>query len=351
MIEKETAVLNRSYKEEKTAVDDKPEGQSGVEIHPVSEYPEVCIYCQSRIIKWGFEGNGAKRRQRYKCKNPKCAITFVYRGGFERMRKPVWAILRSFNDFYKGHSPTDISDSLEKEKCLVDPSSIYRWQKKFIISMDDYLQKLPIKTSERFTADEVILHDYDADEESTKNSTTQKGKSNNQNSDNKLCLFMTLDVETRFCLSYNIGKHKNGYNATKLLEMAKKRAGKVPSEFVSDGLPSYGEAHSEVFAAKTPLDKYSVHVSDACINNKKRNNNIQERTNGTFRTFQRPRRGITSAKSPLIKGFFVYYNFIRPHSILGKRTPAEAAGITIHGLNKWKTIIGNAWLAKAAANI
>ena len=278
------------------------------------------------------------------------------------MRKPKWAILRAFNDFYKGHSPTDISDSLEKEKCQTHPSSIYRWQKKFTILMDNYLQKLPVKTGERFTTDEIILHDYDADKESTNNTTKQKGdaKKSSQTSsanaesnkpDNKLCLFTVHDVKTRFCLSHDIGKHKNGYNATKLLKAAKKRAGKVPSELVSDGLSSYNEAHNKVFAAKNPLDKYSVHLSDASINNKKHNNNLQERANGTFRTFQRPRRGITNAESPLIKGFFVYYNFIRPHSSLGKRTPAEAAGIIIHGLNKWETIIGNAWLAKAAANI
>ena len=228
--------------------------------------------------------------------------------------------------------------------------------------MDNYLQKLPIKAGERFTTDEILLHDYDADKESTNNPTKQKGdakksKTSSANAesnkpDNKLCLFTVHDVKTRFCLSHDVGKHKNGYNATKLLKAAEKRAGKVPSDLVSDGLPSYSEGHNKVFAAKTTLDKYSVHLSDASINNKKHNNNFQERANGTFRTFQRPRRGITNAESTLIKDFFfVYYNFIRPHSSLGKRTPAEAAGIIIHGLNKWETIIGNAWLAKATANI
>ena len=368
MMERETAILNGSHKERKTVVDDTPkvvdtpEEQPDIEIHPVSKCPKKCIRCQSRIIKWGFADLNTKKSQRYRCKNPECEATFVYKGGFERMRKPKWAILRTFNDFYKGHSPNDISDSLvkEEEECQVHPSNIYRWQKKFIIPMDKYLRTLPIKIGERFTADEIILHDYDADKEST-NNTKQKGnakksKTSSANAesnkpDNKLCLFTVHDIKTRFCLAHDIGKHKNGYNATKLLESAKKRAGKVPSEFVSDGLPSYNEAHNKVFAAKTPLDKYSVHQSDASINNKKHNNNFQERANGTFRTFQRPRRGITNAESPLIKGFFVYYNFIRPHSSLGKRTPAEAAGVIIHGRNKWETIIGNAWLAKAAANI
>ena len=103
-----------------------------------------------------------------------------------------------------------------------------------------------------------------------------------------------------------------------------------------------------MFAAKTPLDKFSVHVGEAAIHNKKRNNNVQERFNGTFRSFQKPRRGIKSASSQIIVGFFVYYNFVRSHTALGGRTPAQAAGITIHGPNKWRTIIGNAALAAGA---
>ena len=37
-------------------------------------------------------------------------------------------------------------------------------------------------------------------------------------------------------------------------------------------------------------------------------------------------------------------NFVRPHDLRGC-APAEAAGITIHGNDKWGTPIGNACLA------
>ncbi len=43
-------------------------------------------------------------------------------------------------------------------------------------------------------------------------------------------------------------------------------------------------------------------------------------------------------------GFSVWYNYVRSHGPLGC-TPAEAAGITIHGNNKWITLIGNAGVA------
>ena len=188
------------------------------------------------------------------------------------------------------------------------------------------LLTLPVLTGERFCADEVF-------------GAASSGS----------CLFSVTDLLTRFCLAFEMADRKDGHNATALLEAARDMAGKVPAEFVSDGLASYGQAHRAVFAAQTPLDKYSVHVDEAAIHNKKRNNNVQERFNGTFRAAQRPRRGIKSANSRLIVGFFVYYNFVRPHTALGGCTPAQAAGITIHGPDKWRTITGNAVLAAGAA--
>ena len=163
------------------------------------------------------------------------------------------------------------------------------------------------------------------------------------------CLFSVTDQATRFYPAFEMAGRKDGQGATALLEAARDRAGKVPAEFVSDGLPSYGQAHRAVFAAKTPLDKFSVHVGEAAIHNKKRNNNVQERFNGTFRAFQRPRRGIKSASSQIIVGFFVYYNFVRPHTAIVGCTPAQAAGITTHGLDKRPAITGNAALAVGTA--
>ena len=164
----------------------------------------------------------------------------------------------------------------------------------------------------------------------------------------KWYLFSTTDILTRFCPAFEMADHKDGFNATNLLKETLRRTGKVPAVFTTDCLPSYIEAHQAVFAAKNPLDKHSVHVSDSCLNNKKKHNNFQERFNGTYRKFQHPRQNIPSPHSPLITGFFVYYNFVRPHSSLNERTPAEAAGVIIHGADKWRTIIGNASLAARA---
>ena len=323
------AVMAQVAEREASALGDVPEpaGQSGVHLHPVDgSRPGRCPGCKlsGPVARWGWVYAARGTARRYRC--GRCGRTFVWRGGFERMRKPDWAILGALNDFFKGHSPAAIADTLEGKGCRVHPDTIYRWVTKFAWRTHAHLRTLPVRTGERFCADEVF-------------GAAGSGS----------CLFSVTDLATRFCLAFEMAGRKDGHNAAALLEAARDRAGKVPAEFVSDGLPSYGQAHQAVFAARTPLDKCSVHVGEAAIRNRKRNNNAQERFNGTFRAFQRPRRGIKDAGSRLIVGFFVHYNFVRPHMALGGRTPAQAAGITIHGPDKWRTIIGNAVLAAGAA--
>lgn len=46
--------------------------------------------------------------------------------------------------------------------------------------------------------------------------------------------------------------------------------------------------------------------------------------------------------TPILRGYQLYHNFIRPHEGLNGQTPSERAGIQIEGENKWLTIIQNA---------
>ncbi len=71
-------------------------------------------------------------------------------------------------------------------------------------------------------------------------------------------------------------------------------------------------------------------------------NNKMERMNGEVRDREKVMRGLKKTDSPILRGYQVYHNFIRPHMSLDGKTPAEAAGIRIEGDNKWLTIIQNA---------
>jgi len=50
-------------------------------------------------------------------------------------------------------------------------------------------------------------------------------------------------------------------------------------------------------------------------------------------------RGIKVDDTPIIPMNRIYYNFIRPHSALDGKTPAEAAGVGIDGENKWRGLL------------
>ncbi len=53
-------------------------------------------------------------------------------------------------------------------------------------------------------------------------------------------------------------------------------------------------------------------------------------------------RGLERKDSPILAGYQIYHNYIRPHEALEGETPAEKAGIKVKGKNKWLTLIQNA---------
>jgi hypothetical protein len=52
--------------------------------------------------------------------------------------------------------------------------------------------------------------------------------------------------------------------------------------------------------------------------------------------------GLKKTRSPLLRGYQIYHNYLRPHMALDGRTPSEAAGIEVKGKDKWTTLIQNA---------
>jgi hypothetical protein len=52
--------------------------------------------------------------------------------------------------------------------------------------------------------------------------------------------------------------------------------------------------------------------------------------------------GLKKVETPILTGYQIYHNYLRPHEGLNMKTPAEACGISIGGDYKWKTIIQNA---------
>jgi putative transposase len=105
---------------------------------------------------------------------------------------------------------------------------------------------------------------------------------------------------------------------------------------VTDGLKSYHSAYLEVFAPSGTIHTQEIQIDGVVHNNK------MERMNGEIRDREKVMRGLKNMDTPILKGYQIFHNYIREHEGLGGDTPAQRAGITVEGQNKWLTIIQNA---------
>lgn len=148
-----------------------------------------------------------------------------------------------------------------------------------------------------------------------------------------------MDDETRFLIAQEVADSKNNHDARNLFKMANKVAGKKPTKLITDGLPAYREAYlKEFFTRENPR---VVHESHITLKGD-RNNNMMERLNGEIRDREKVMRGLKKKDTPILRGYQLFHNYIRPHMGLDGKTPSEVAGIKVEGDNKWITIIQNA---------
>ena len=170
-------------------------------------------------------------------------------------------------------------------------------------------------------------------------------------------LFTVMDGRTRFIMSWDISHTKTGYRPLRLFLAARDLAGVDPWVFVTDGLDIFARAAGRAFRRRWGFRM--VHIREVHTHNQLNFNNIIEKLNGEFKHRIKTARGFNLTPDrkadrlpeggcpALIRMMIIHHNFFRPHMGLDGRTPAEAAGITIHGEDKWVTMICNAALSAA----
>jgi len=111
---------------------------------------------------------------------------------------------------------------------------------------------------------------------------------------------------------------------------------------VTDGLRAYQDAiQKEFFTMKMPRTQ---HVRIPNIRDRS-NNNMVERLHGTIRQRNKVMRGLDeeSTAQTMMDGMRIYYNFIRPHSALDGKTPAQKAHINVESNSDgWLSLIKKA---------
>ena len=67
-----------------------------------------------------------------------------------------------------------------------------------------------------------------------------------------------------------------------------------------------------------------------------------KRLNGEIRAREKVISAIKKSDTPILGGYQIFHNYVRPHEALEGRTPADLAGIQVKGENKRLTLIQNA---------
>jgi len=157
-------------------------------------------------------------------------------------------------------------------------------------------------------------------------------------------LYALLDDETRFWIAKEVAGDKMSHEAadyaSELFRQGKEVADGKPHVLITDGLKAYHIAYNREFhSQRLP---HTHHVRHATWSKGKEDNLKMEAFNGTVRAREKTMRCLKREDSPILDGYQIFHNYIRPHMALGGETPSDLVGITVEGENKWLTLIQNA---------
>jgi putative transposase len=277
----------------------------------------ACPICASdQIVKHGIRHNRSGDIQRYTCEN--CGKWFVVNLGFERMKASPQVVTSAMQLYFTGESLRNVQEFLKLQGVTVSHVAVYKWIQKYVTLMEKYLKQIKPQVSDTWRADELYLK--------------VKG--------NMKYLFAMMDDETRFWIAQEVADSKHNYDARRLLQKARDAIGRKPKVLITDGLKSYHEAYLKEYRTMK-METRTQHIRHITLQGD-HNNNKMERLNGEIRDREKVMRGLKKSETPVIPGYQIYHNYVRPHEALDGKTPADACGIEVQGENKWLTLIQNA---------
>lgn len=295
----------------------RKEVKASIVIQPIGL---ACQFCKSKnFVKDAIRHNKGYDLQRYLCKD--CGKRFSINIGFEGMRATPQIITSAMQLYFTGESLRNVQKFLRLQGVNISHVAVYKWINKYVSLMEKYLEQIKPNVSGIWRTDELYL----------------KVKGNTK------YLFALMDDETRFWIAQQVSDKKNTSDIQPLFKQGKEVAGKRPAVLISDGAPNFHVAYKkELFTIRNPRTK---HIKDIRFQGTVHNNKM-ERLNGEVRDREKVMRGLKKVDTPILTGYQIYHNYMRPHEGLNGKTPAEACGIIIEGENKWKTLIENMSVGK-----
>ena len=254
--------------------------------------------------------------QQYECDD--CGKRFTHNLGFEGKRATPEHITQAVELVFAGLSTRKAATFLEKAGVTVSHVTVFNWAEDYAGLMEQYLDKIRPQVGEAWRTDEIYM--------------SIKG--------NRRYLFAMLDSETRYWIAKMVAEHKGNDDVAPMFDQAKKVAGKVPTTLISDKAANFHHAWKQQYRAKNYLHKDTWHINEVAFDGIHHNNQMESFNGNTVRLREDVIRGLKKEDSPILSGLRVYHNHVRPHlGLEDGMTPGEAAGITIEGDDKIKTII------------
>ena len=220
--------------------------------------------------------------------------------------------------YFSGESLRNVSKSLKLIGMDITHQTVYNWIKKYTELLGKYIETITPQVSDTWRSDELFL----------------------KFSGNIKYMYALLDDETRYLIAQQVANTKFKEDISELFREGKKITGKKPKVLITDGARNFHQAYRKEFWTQ-PISERTLHIQHIHFK-RDMNNNKMERLNGEIRDREKTMRGLKKADTPILKGYEIFHNYLRPHMGLEGKTPSEACGITIRGKNKWITLIQNA---------
>ena len=292
------------------------------------EVKNICPICKSEnTIKWTkrkTENRGLI--QRYKCKD--CNKTFTLDDGFFRMRNHPNKITCAVDLFYRGVSTRKVQEHFKAfYPHNSSHKSVYKWVLKYSKMISKFTDKLKVNSGKEIQVDEMEYH---------------RRKFPNKKGVSKDWFIDSIDCQTRFMVSGRYFQSRGKKEIKEVLGRIKTKTEGYVTTITTDGWQVYNRSVKQVFGyqnfQKGKLKHNQVNASQGEGFNlyiERLHNSIRERTK-VFRGFH----GSLESADTIMKGYIIFYNFVRKHQSL-KRCPYElATDLKLSSENKWLELIG-----------
>jgi transposase-like protein len=288
----------------------------------------TCSNCNSEKVKKDGKRKTKHRGeiQRYKCKE--CRFRFVLDDGFYRMRNHEKKITLCMDLYYNGMSFRKIQEHLKAfypKNCHY--STAYRWIVKYIRLISNLTDNLPIKSGNEIQVDEMEYH---------------RRKEHKKKGVSKDWFIDSIDVHTRFMVNSKYFKSRGQVEIKEVLAKVKYKTEGYVTTVTTDGYTAYEKVVKKTWGYNNKKGRFNVYHNKVVASKgegfnlfiERLHNSIRERTK-TMRGFH----GCIESASAVMKGYEIYYNFIRKHQGIGC-CPYELAIPELElGKNRWLDLI------------